>query len=105
LQHEKHLLDLVRVSRVPLTRFHVHDRQRKVLRRDGGRVVVLSRTSSPNKSVLRTLKPLDFGVLERGPIGFAVAEAAHVAFHDLLKRHADKFRRPGVPCDVHLALS
>jgi len=56
-------------------------------------------------SVLRTLEPLDFGVLERGPIGFAVAETAHVAFHDLLRRHAHKFRRPGVPCDVHLALS
>jgi hypothetical protein len=66
---------------------------------------VLSRASSANKSVLRTLEPLDFGVLERGPIGFAVAETAHVTFRDLLKRHAHKFRRPEVPCDVHLALS
>jgi hypothetical protein len=66
---------------------------------------VLSRASSANKSVLRTLEPLDFGILERGPIGFAVAETAHVTFHDLLKRHAHKFRRPEVPCDVHLALS
>src|SRR5215510_12888129 len=101
LQHEEALLDLVGVRGVALTRLHVHDRQREVLRWDYGRVAVLAGAAGADEPVLRALVAFDLGVLECRPIRLLLAKAPDVLLHDVLDRNIDQFRRARMPCNAH----
>src|SRR5262245_31158864 len=101
LQHEKALLDLVGVRGIALPRRHEHDRERKVLGRDHGRIVVLAGAAGADEAVLRALVAFDLGVLECRPVGAFLAVAPDEFLHDLLDRHADEFRRTGVSRNAH----
>src|SRR6185312_7204982 len=101
LQHEENLLDLVGVRRVALAGLDVHDREREILRRNDGRIVMLAGPAGADETVLRALEALDLGVLERGPVRRLFAEAADEFLHDLLDRRIDEFRRAGMAGDAH----
>ena len=101
LQHEEALLDLVGVRGIALPRRHEHDREREILGRDHGRVVVLAGAAGADEAVLRALVAFDLGVLERRPVGALLAVAPDEFLHDLLDRHADEFRRARVSGDAH----
>src|SRR5215471_21120266 len=101
LQHEETLLDLVGMGGVALAGRHEHDREREVLGRDHGRVVVLAGTAGADEAVLGALVALDLGVLERRPVRLLLAEAADVALHDLLDRNADELGRTRMPGNAH----
>src|SRR5215211_4812766 len=90
LQHEETFLHLVRVRGIALSRLDIHDRQREVLGRDHGRIVVLAGPTGTDETVLRTLVAFGLGVLEGGPIRLLLAEAADIFLHDLLDRKSTR---------------
>src|SRR5262245_15812735 len=103
LQHEEAFLDLVGVGGIALAGRHEHDRERKILRRDHGRIVVLAGAAGADEAVLGALVALDLGVLEGSPVGLLLAKAPDISRHDVLDRNALKLRRTRMPCDAHRA--
>src|SRR5688500_13440999 len=95
-QHEEDLLDLVGMRGVALAGLDIHDRQREAARRDDVDVDVLARAARADEAVLRALVAVDLCVLERRPVGLAVAKARHVARGDVLERGVGKLGRAGV---------
>src|SRR5205085_1744692 len=87
-EDEEHFLHLVRVRGVALTGLDVHDREREAARRNDARIAVLAGAARADEAVLRAPEALDLGILERGPVRFAVAKARDVALRNLLDRHA-----------------
>src|SRR5215469_3790365 len=81
LQHEKALLDLVRMRGVALARLHIHDREREVSGRNDRGVAMLAGAAGANEAMLRPLVALDLGILERRPIRRLLAKTADILFH------------------------
>ena len=73
----------------------------KFFGRDHGRIAVLAGAAGADEAVLRALVAFDLGVLERGPVGRLLAEAADVFLHDLFDRHAFQFLRTRMAGDAH----
>ena len=94
LQHEEHLLDLVRMGRVALARRHVHDAQGERPRRDR-RFVGLA-AGVADEAVLRPPVAVDQRVREGRPVGLAVGEPGDVTGGDLLQPEPGDFGRAGV---------
>src|SRR5207244_3243533 len=62
LQDKEHLLDLMGMRRVALTRRAINDAQGEGARRDHRGVVILARAAGPDKAVLRPAVAFDLGV-------------------------------------------
>src|SRR5262249_44378144 len=101
LQHEEAFFDLVGVGRVALAGMHEHDREGEIAGRNDRRITMFAGAAGTDEAMLRPLVALDLGVLEGGPVGLAVAESAHIAFHDLFNRNPDQFLGKRMPCDAH----
>ncbi len=104
LQHEEALLDLVGVRGISLAGFHVHDREREILRRDDAGIAVLAGTAGADETVLGALVTLDLGVLEGRPVRLLLAKAPDKFLHDVLDRDIDQLRRPWMTCNAHETL-
>src|SRR5262245_32014107 len=89
------------VRRVALTGWHIHDRERKIIRWNNVGIAVLARAARADEAVLRALVTFDLGVLEGCPIRLAVAKAPDIFLHDLLDRHTDELGGTGVSRDCH----
>src|SRR5712692_266406 len=105
LQHEEHFFHFVRMRRISLARLDVHDAQREAARRNHAGITVLARAAGADEAVLRALVALDFCVLERGPVGLAVAETGDELLRDLLQRHAGELGRTGMSSCAHASSS
>src|SRR5215831_8860131 len=101
LQHEEAFLDFVSMRGIALTGWHEHDREREVLGRDHGRIIVLAGTAGADEAVLGALVALDLGVLEGSPVGLLVAKATDIFCHDELDRNTFELGRTRMPCDTH----
>ena len=88
LKDEEDLLDLVRMRRVTLSRWHIHDAEGKGARRDDRGVVVLAGPACADEAMLGAAVAVDLGVLEGFPITLLVAKATDVALGDLVERQA-----------------
>src|SRR6516162_1706802 len=96
-EHEEDLLDLVRVRRVALPRWHIHDAESKGARRDHRRILMLAGAAGADEAMLRTAIPVDPGILEGFPIALLVAKATNKALGDLVERQRSDFGRHLVP--------
>src|SRR6266545_3995893 len=87
VEDEEHLLDLVGVGRVTLTRRHEHDAQGELLGGNRSRVA-LAGGAGADVPVLGAPVALDAGIGERVPVGQAVHEAGHAGAQELIEhRH------------------
>jgi hypothetical protein len=85
LEDEERFLDLVRMGRVALPGLDIHDAERMRPRRDGVGIAVLARSAGTDEAVLRPLVAFYPGILERRPVGHAIAKTRDIACHDVLE--------------------
>ena len=91
LEDEKALLNFVRMCSVTLARLNVHNRQCEIPRWDYGRIIMLSRPTRTDETVLRALEALNLGVFKSCPIRFLFFEAAYIFFHNIFDMNVLKF--------------